>query len=137
MYSNAPLGRSFFLSLKKRNRISKVANNSKSYPALSFGQAIDLFATGKRIEGVCDRTINDYGKMWRYFTEWIEDNYEIETVDQLTIDMIQNYIHYMKYDKKKYTGHKYIDADKQEIGLSDTTININLRSLKARSILHD
>lgn len=81
MYSNAPLGRSFFLSLKKRNRISKVANNSKSYPALSFGQAIDLFATGKRIEGVCDRTINDYGKMWRYFTEWIEDNYEIETVD--------------------------------------------------------
>ncbi|MGG4467242.1 tyrosine-type recombinase/integrase [Paenibacillus alvei] len=119
------------MSLKKRNRISKLANNSKSYPVLSFGQAIDLVASGKRVEGVRDRTVNDYGKMWRYFSEWLDDNYEIESVDQLTIDMIRNYIHYMKYDKKKYTGHKYIDADKQEIGLSDTTININLRALKA------
>lgn len=37
----------------------------------------------------------------------------------------------MKYDKQKYSGHKYIDAEKQEIGLAETTININLRTLKA------
>jgi integrase/recombinase XerD len=119
------------LALKKRSRANKLSHSSKSYPKLTFDQAIDLVVSGKRAEGVRDRTARDYIKMWRYFTDWLFENYEIETVDELDADVFRNYINFMKYDKRKYDGHKYIDADNQGIGLADTTININLRSLRS------
>lgn len=119
------------MALKKRKRVNKLENSTKSYPQLTFEQAIDLVVSGKRAEGIRERTTRDYTKMWGYFTDWLFDNYEINTVDELDADVFRNYINYMKYDKRKYSGHKFIDAEKQEIGLSDTTININLRTLRA------
>ncbi|WML32542.1 tyrosine-type recombinase/integrase [Neobacillus sp. OS1-32] len=119
------------MALKKRTRINKLANSSKTYPTLSFDQAIDVVVSGKRAEGVRDRTIKDYVKMWGYFTDWLFANYEVKTVDELEADVFRNYINFMKYDKKRYDGHKYIDAGKQGIGLADTTININLRCLRS------
>lgn len=119
------------MPLKKRNRVNKLTNSTKSYPQLTFEQAIDLVVSGKRAEGVRDRTVNDYAKMWRYFTDWLSANYEVEMLDELNADVFRNYINYMKYDKRKYDGHKYIDSVRQGIGLSDTTININLRTLRA------
>ncbi|MFY4775527.1 tyrosine-type recombinase/integrase [Metabacillus sp. RGM 3146] len=120
------------MSLNKRKRVSKIVNPSKSYPRLTFQNAIDIVLSGKRSEGLRERTLLDYAKMWRYFTEWLAENYpEVENLDEVETDMIRNYINWMKYDKRKYTGHKFINADNQEIGLSDTTININLRSLRS------
>lgn len=119
------------MALKKRKRVTKLAEPKRDYPKLTTKQAIDIVISGKRAEGMRDRTIRDYVKMWGYFTDWLNDNYEVEYIDDLTPEVFRNYINYMKYDKRKYTGHKYIDSEKQEIGLSDTTININLRSLKA------
>lgn len=114
----------------KRSRRRPVKNRQavREYPQLSFQQALDIVLAGKRAEGCRDRTLRDYTKMWGYFTEWLADNYDIETVDELTADVFRNYINWMKYDKPKYGGHKYITND-QGIGLSDTTININLRAL--------
>lgn len=83
------------------------------------------------MEGVRERTLRDYVKMFGYFRTWLEENYDIDYFDEITTEIIRNYIKYCKYDKPKYSGHKYINSDKQEIGLSDTTININLRSLKS------
>lgn len=37
----------------------------------------------------------------------------------------------MKYDRVRYEGHKHISAEGQRLGLSDTTINIRIRTLKA------
>ncbi|MFC0850948.1 tyrosine-type recombinase/integrase [Halalkalibacter oceani] len=104
---------------------------SQSIPKLTFEQAIDLIISGKKAEGLRPRTLKDYAKMWRYFVSWLTSNYEVETVDEVSTDIVRNYVNYMKYDKRKYDGHKFIDSDKQEIGLSDTTININLRCLRA------
>ncbi|MEK5107238.1 tyrosine-type recombinase/integrase [Cytobacillus sp. FSL K6-0129] len=119
------------MALKKRNRINKLSQDTKNFPQLTFEQAIDIVVSGKRAEGVRDRTVRDYTKMWGYFTDWLNDNYEVKNVDELNAEVFRNYINFMKYDKRKYDGHKYIDANKQEIGLSDTTININLRTLRA------
>ncbi|MET3506252.1 integrase/recombinase XerD [Halalkalibacter oceani] len=115
--------------LKKRKR--KTSMESQSIPKLTFEQAIDLIISGKKAEGLRPRTLKDYAKMWRYFVSWLTSNYEVETVDEVSTDIVRNYVNYMKYDKRKYDGHKFIDSDKQEIGLSDTTININLRCLRA------
>lgn len=119
------------MALKKRNRINKLSQDTKNFPQLTFEQAIDIVVSGKRAEGVRDRTVRDYTKMWGYFIDWLNDNYEVKNFDELNAEVFRNYINYMKYDKRKYDGHKYIDANKQEIGLSDTTININLRTLRA------
>ncbi|OTW88941.1 tyrosine-type recombinase/integrase [Bacillus thuringiensis serovar sumiyoshiensis] len=119
------------MPLKKKKRITKIANAGKKYPQLTLQQALDIVISGKRAEGCRDRTLRDYTKMWGYFTDWLLDNYEVEYIDELTIETFRNYINYMKYDKKRYEGHKFIDADKQGIGLCDTTININIRTLRA------
>lgn len=117
------------MSLKKR--VKRIGRSKSTYPTLTFNQALDLVVAGKKAEGVRERTVMDYIKMYGYFTKWLEDNYEIETVDQLGVDVFRNYIHYMKYDKRKYDGHKFINYEEQPIGLSDTTININLRCLRS------
>lgn len=108
-----------------------LVNAKADYPRLTLDQALDIVVSGKRVEGVRDRTIKDYVKMFGYFRTWLDDNYEVEYFDEITTDTIRNYINYCKYDKPKYSGHKYIDSDKQGVGLSDTTININLRCLKS------
>ncbi|MFZ3577403.1 hypothetical protein [Virgibacillus sp. DJP39] len=106
------------MSLKKRKRITKLAEPVKEYPNLTQTQAIDIVISGKRTEGVRDRTIRDYVKMWEYFTKWLNENYEVDYVNELSAEEFRNYINYMKYDKRKYAGHKYIDGDKQAIGLA-------------------
>jgi integrase/recombinase XerD len=105
--------------------------NQKSYPKLELGQALSIVLAGKSAEGVRERTIMDYERDWGYFVKWLDENYEVTTIDQITTDIMRNYINYCKYDAPKYNGHKFIDSDKQGIGLSDTTINIRIRVYKA------
>jgi integrase/recombinase XerD len=118
------------MSLKKKRRRVVALSEMKEYPALTLDQALDIVIAGKRAEGLRDRTLKDYVKMFGYFREWLDENYEIKQVDELNAQIFRNYINFMKYDKPRYGGHKYITKD-QGIGLSDTTININLRALIA------
>lgn len=55
----------------------------------------------------------------------------MQFIDELTPTIIRDHINYMRYDAKRYAKHKYINSEKQTIGLSDTTVNIRLRTLKA------
>lgn len=120
------------MALKRKKKRANRRVNDKQYPKLTLDQTLDLIIAGKRAEGLRERTLHDYIKSWGYFTNWLKKSYpEIETVDQLTTEVFRNYINYMKYDARKYDGHKFIDAEKQDIGLSDTTINIRLRVLRA------
>ncbi|MEC2076393.1 tyrosine-type recombinase/integrase [Metabacillus fastidiosus] len=113
----------------KRKPVGKMANQ-KEYPKLTMEQAIDLVMAGKSAEGLRERTLKDYKKDWGYFVTWLQKNYEIETVDELSPQIFRDYINYLKYDAPKYDGHKYI-KNEQGIGLSDTTINIRLRVYRA------
>jgi integrase/recombinase XerD len=118
------------MALKKRKRVTKIQSADKVFPELSLDNAVDMVVAGKRTEGMRDRTLRDYVKMWGYFANWLLEHYEVEYISELTPEMFRNYINYMKYDKPRYGGHKYIQED-QGIGLSDTTININLRCLRS------
>mgnify|MGYP001024517560 CR=1 FL=1 len=116
---------------KKRRRVTNVSAAKKDYPRLLLSEALEIALAGKRTEGLRERTLTDYKKMWRYFTEWLNDNYEVTYIDEITTEILRNYINYMKYDKPRYHGHKYIKSDDNKVGLSDTTININLRTINA------
>ncbi|WP_203334381.1 tyrosine-type recombinase/integrase [Planococcus beigongshangi] len=118
------------MRIKKRRAMS-VEQEALSKPKLTLQQAVDIVISGKRNEGVRERTLEDYSNMWRYFTDWLAENYEdITYVNDLTVDVFRNYINYMRFDKERYGNHPYITT-KQRVGLSDTTVNINLRCLKA------
>ena len=96
--------------LEKRKRSKATQRvNQKEYPKLTLKQALDLFVARKRAEGVSGRTLKD----WGYFEKWWRQNLEeIKTIGEITTEMIRNYINNMKYDAKKYDGHKFIDANK-------------------------
>jgi integrase/recombinase XerD len=121
------------MALQKKARRKQVGeiSNRKEYPKLTLDQAIDFVISGKKAEGLRDRTLRDYTNMWRYFTDWLEENYEVETVNELSTDVFRNYINYLRYDAKRYDGHKYIDAEKQGVGLKDASINIRIRTYRA------
>lgn len=113
----------------KRKPVGKMSNQ-KEYPIITLEQAIDLVIAGKSAEGLREQTLKDYRKDWKYFVKWLEINYEIETVDELSPQIFRDYINYLKYDAPKYEGHKFIKSE-QGVGLSDTTINIRLRVYRA------
>lgn len=115
----------------KKRRAMTVEQEALNVPKLSLQQALDIVISGKRSEGVRERTVVDYERMWRYFINWLNDNYEdVYYISDLKTDHIRNYINYMRFDKVRYGDHPYITT-KQRVGLSDTTVNINLRTLKS------
>lgn len=117
--------------IRQRRVTTLSTDKNKDYFMITFNEAQNYVIDGKKLEGLRERTLRDYSNGWRYFTNWLNDNYKLEYINELSADHFKNYINYMKYDKQKYSGHKYIDSSQQEIGLSDTTINIQLRVLKA------
>lgn len=120
--------------LKKKERRVPIGKrpDDQEYPRLSFQQALDFAMTAKRAEGLRERTMVDYIKHYGYFVSWVEEKYpEIQFVDELTSTIFRDHVNYMRYDARRYNGHKFINKDKQRIGLSDTTVNIRLRTLKA------
>lgn len=85
---------------------------------------------------VRERTLHDYKKHYGYFVNWIREIYpEITSVVEITPQIVRDHVNYMRYDQKRYSGHKYINSENKRVGLSDTTVNIRLRTLK-RAVIH-
>lgn len=120
------------MALKKREKRNRAGSrvNHTEYPILTFEQAFDIVIAAKRAEGLRERTLTDYRKHYGYFTKWLRENHDVEFVGELTVNHFRDFINYMRYDAKRYEGHKYITSE-QRVGLTDTTVNIRLRTLKA------
>lgn len=116
-----------FMVLKKREKRTQAGKlkSHTEYPKLTLEQAIDMVVAAKRAEGLRERTLRDYEKHYEYFLKWLREHYEVEYVHELTPNHFRDHINYMRYD-----GHKFITGE-QRVGLSDTTVNIRLRTLKA------
>ncbi|GAA0396648.1 tyrosine-type recombinase/integrase [Paenibacillus motobuensis] len=121
------------MSLKKRER--RVPNGARiiqEFPQLTLEQGLDFAISAKKAEGLRERTLQDYTKHFGYFTAWLNEAHPgVEFIDQISTQMIRDHVSYMKYDRTRYEGHKYIPTKEQTVGLSDTTVNIRLRTLKA------
>ncbi|GAA4833100.1 site-specific tyrosine recombinase XerD [Paenibacillus vulneris] len=118
------------MALHKKKR--KITVSSVEYPELTLDSALDLVISVKRSEGLRERTLRDYVKDFGYFKKWLEEYHpDIQFVHELTTAIFRDHIAWMKYDAKKYAGHKYNGHKDHGVGLSDTTVNIRLRVLKA------
>ncbi len=120
--------------LKKKQRKVPVGNrlSEEEYPRITFAQALDFAVNAKRAEGLRERTLKDYEKHFGYFLKWLNEKYpELQFADELTPTMFRDYVNYLRFDVRRYEGHKNIHVENQRIGLTETTVNIRLRTLKA------
>lgn len=121
------------MALKKRERRAPVgARNEKLFPEVTLEQAIDFVINAKKVEGLRERTLKDYAKHYGYFVAWLNEFHpEVTLIEHIDVSIIRDHVAYMKYDRVRYEGHKHIPTEGQRVGLSDTTVNIRLRTLKA------
>jgi integrase/recombinase XerD len=121
-------------TLKKRERRVPVGAsvNRRDYPQLTLQHALELVISAKRAEGLRERTLTDYAKHYGYFIKWLKDAYpELTYIDEVTTTILRDHINFMRYDAVRYEGHIHIPTENQRVGLSDTTVNIRIRTLKA------
>jgi integrase/recombinase XerD len=110
---------------KKRITLRNSTENNKKEKSFSldFQQAYEFFLSAKKAEGLRDKTLISYGEHFRFFQRWREESYpSVTRVDELTPNIIREYIQYMKED--------HFNFKTKEFGLSDQTANARLRFLK-------
>ena len=96
---------------------------------LTFQEALEIFVTAKKAEGMRPRTIHDYYKHMEWFQRFLSEFHpDITKIQQLTPEIIRSYIAYMKEERKPYAGVE--EREKETKGLSVNTINIRLRTLR-------
>ncbi|MGX9706962.1 tyrosine-type recombinase/integrase [Laceyella tengchongensis] len=106
-----------------------VVSNVSMVQELTFDEALELFVTAKKAEGMRPRTIHDYYKHMEWFRRFLSEFYpDVTTIQQLTPEVIRSYITYMKDERSPYEGDER--REKAIKGLSVNTINIRLRTLR-------
>ncbi|WP_083964274.1 tyrosine-type recombinase/integrase [Shimazuella kribbensis] len=108
-----------------RKTVSPAVNNSYE---ITLEEALELFVNAKKAEGMRLRTIHDYYQHIEWFRRFLSEFYpDVNFIQQLTADLIRNYINYLKDERNPFAG-----IDKRERprkGLAVSTINIRLRTL--------
>ncbi|MED1202324.1 hypothetical protein [Heyndrickxia acidicola] len=86
------------MSERKGKRIVRRRTESKE-PTIyghTINQAFDYFITLKKTEGVRERTMSDYFILFRYFTDWLKDNYpEISLIADIDTTILREYAVYL------------------------------------------
>ena len=96
---------------------------------ITLAEAHQDFVLAKELEGLRERTISDYEQHFKYLNDFLSIQHpDIKYIDEINSTIVRSYIAFMKYRKKKWDNHKFIETRNE--GLSNVTINIRLRSLR-------
>ena len=123
------------LPVRERNRWARRENESaahllESESLVTLKEGLEIFITAKQSEGLRIRTIEDYRNFFRFFTEYLAQYFpQITLIQEITTNHIRDFISYMRTEWVHFKGLPGRDQNKK--GLSETTINIRLRSLRA------
>lgn len=96
--------------------------------SVTFHEALEHFVEAKRAEGVRDRTVKDYRQHAEYLARYL-GGYDV-LLSTLTASKVRAYINYLRTEKKRYEG---VHKREGTAGISPTTINIRLKSLRTMS----
>lgn len=97
---------------------------------LTLQQALTLFVRAKETEGVRPRTVREYINHIGYLTDYLTEEVGVQEayLDDLTGDLIREYINFMLTQKRRYDSS--IGRQDKTVGLSANTVNIRLRTLR-------
>ncbi|WP_057766115.1 tyrosine-type recombinase/integrase [Cytobacillus praedii] len=92
----------------------------------TINEALDIFVRAKEAEGVRPGTVRNYRSVVRYLQDWLDNGSHF--INDLTADMIREYINYLRNDRSLYEGDEIRQNNDKK--LSVNTINIRIRTLR-------
>lgn len=121
-------------SNNKRNRRGKPTKTRRSNARPAFntdlGAIFETFIRDRRAEGVGHNAVNDYEYSFRYLIKYLDHIGIKRDIRNITTDLIRDYIVYMQDEAIRFDGHKYKKDKYKQVGLSPSTINTRIKSLK-------
>lgn len=100
-------------------------------PSYTINEAVDFVVKVKRANNLKERTIEGYLKNMRYFIEWVAEHYGEIAIQDVTADMLRDYVIWCANEKEYYAGHPYkSEFKKGQRGLSPASVNVRIRVLR-------
>ncbi|WP_257147328.1 phage integrase SAM-like domain-containing protein [Bacillus cereus] len=91
------------------------------------------FTHVKEAEGQVPGTLRQYRENFHYFIKYLNEKDIAHDLAALDTDIIRNYVLYMRNEKVKFEEHRFKKAKHMTVGLSDSTVNTKLKTLRAFS----
>ncbi|MDO3681623.1 tyrosine-type recombinase/integrase [Paenibacillus ehimensis] len=100
-------------------------------PAYTLEEAVEFVMKVKRAKNLKERTLDGYVQNMRYFIDWVAERHGELTVQDVTADMLRDYVLWCAEEKEYYGGHPYkAEYDKERRGLSPASVNVRIRVLR-------
>lgn len=118
----------------KRNRRGIPTKTERVNAAPRFKTDLDTifktFIRDRKSEGVGDNAVNDYEYSFRYLKDYLNRVGVEHDIRNVTTDLIRDYIVYMRNEAVQFEDHPFKSDRERVIGLSTSTINTRIKSLK-------
>lgn len=93
-------------------------------------EAFSRFIIAREAEGRSPRTIERDRTNFKTFLEYLDKRNLQRDIRLVTKELIRDYVVWMLHEKVRFEGHKYKSDDEKTVGLSPTTVNTRLKTLK-------
>lgn len=97
---------------------------------LSLDELFRTFLAVKSAEGRAESTMQQYRNNYIYFVEYLDKKDIPLDFSVLNRHVFREYIRYMREEAVKFESHKYKTDEQRSIGLSPSTVNTRIKSLK-------
>ncbi|WAA13385.1 tyrosine-type recombinase/integrase [Fervidibacillus halotolerans] len=111
---------------KKRRKVNRNIGETSDNLDVLFKKFLEI----KKAEGRAEKTINQYIENYRYFSEYLEKRNIPRLMSKMNKDVMRGYIVYMQNEIIKFEDHRFVLDKYKTVGLSPTTINTRLKTLR-------
>lgn len=100
-------------------------------PSYSLAEAMDFVVKVKRANNLKEKTLNGYIRNFEYFMEWVAENYGELSANDVTVEILREYVLWCSTEKVYYEGHPFkSEFDKDRKGLQASSVNVRIRVLR-------
>ncbi|AUM66434.1 tyrosine-type recombinase/integrase [Brevibacillus sp. 7WMA2] len=110
----------------KRQRTERFSVTSE----YALDALFERFYHAKVAEGRKDRTLASYKENYGFFVEYMDLRGLGRDVRNVDTEMIRGYIVWMLKEKIRFEGHKFKTEAEQTVGLTPTTVNTRLKTMR-------
>jgi len=84
----------------------------------------------KKAEGRAEKTLKQYEDNYGFFVDFLNARKHRKELSAINKDVIRDYINYMREEIVKFERNPYVTDDRKTVGLSATTVNTRLKTLR-------
>ncbi|WP_340673170.1 tyrosine-type recombinase/integrase [Brevibacillus agri] len=117
------------MSEKRKGRATKLERFSVRSD-YSLDLMFEKFYHAKVAEGRKERTLESYRENYKFFVDYLDLRGIGRDVRNVNSDLVRDYIVWMLNEKVKFEGHKFGPKTEQSVGITATSANIRIKTLK-------